>query len=280
MGGSTPMRPSPHHPTEPLDATPPLGRGAIILDWLEHASYTLPPQQLRTPSYYPYNPLMQPRRLDYVATRGITPGEGKVHPCRDRAASDHDAVAIPVGKHKGGGPTRATWGPRRLRPPHQVQQLLAVPPPKGEDTRQVLSALAHAITVSGEHQTNSARATPSSRCAKQLKQPRQAQQPERHGRGWQDSGNESNEHGHNSRRPKQHNSTGELCDPSKPRTHTRAGTFTSETTPNGNSTWGTTCRPSSPNPDQAAGFSEWQPSGYSSGAGVKTHRGSPSPTQS
>ena len=128
------------------------GRGAIILDWLEHASYTLPPQQLRTPSYYPYNPLMQPRRLDYVATRGITPGEGKVHPCRDRAASDHDAVAIPVGKHKGGGPTRATWGPRRLRPPHQVQQLLAVPPPKGEDTRQVLSALAHAITVSGEHQ--------------------------------------------------------------------------------------------------------------------------------
>ena len=125
------------------------GRGAITLDWLEHAGYTLPPQQLRTPSYYPYNPLMQPRRLDYIATRGITPGEGKVHPCRDRAASDHDAVAVPVGKHKGGGPARATWGPRRLRPPHQVQQLLVVSPPKGEDTHQVLSALAHAITVPG-----------------------------------------------------------------------------------------------------------------------------------
>ena len=42
---------------------------------------------------------MQPRRLDYIAAKHITAGEGKVRPCKDRAASDHDAVAIPIGTH-------------------------------------------------------------------------------------------------------------------------------------------------------------------------------------
>ncbi|CAE7690154.1 pol [Symbiodinium sp. CCMP2592] len=125
------------------------GRGEAILDWTNRHGFTLPPQQLHVPSYYPYNHSMQPRRLDYIMARGITAGAGKVIPCRDRASSDHDGVAAPIGAHKGGGSTRTTWGPRRLRPPHQVEQLLAIPPPRREDPHKVLATLAKAITTPG-----------------------------------------------------------------------------------------------------------------------------------
>ena len=86
------------------------GRGHTILNWLTREDYTIPPQQLHVPSYHPYNHSQQPRRIDYLATKHITAGEGKVLPIKDRAASDHDAITTPVGTHKRGGPARTTWG--------------------------------------------------------------------------------------------------------------------------------------------------------------------------
>ena len=125
------------------------GRGEVVLDWLLSEDLKLPPQDLHTPSYYPYNPSMRPRRLDYLATRGGTAGAGRVVACKDRAASDHDGVAIPLGFHRGGGAARATWGPRKLRPESQISLLLQVPPPQGQDLHHTLATLAKAITVPG-----------------------------------------------------------------------------------------------------------------------------------
>ena len=46
------------------------GRGEVILEWLLSRDLKLPPQDLLTPTYHPYNTTMRPRRLDYIATRG------------------------------------------------------------------------------------------------------------------------------------------------------------------------------------------------------------------
>ncbi|CAE7573272.1 pol [Symbiodinium sp. CCMP2592] len=101
-------------------------------------SITLPPQQLHLPSYHPYNQTMHSRRLDYILVKGITAGAGSVIPCRDRASSDHDGVAAPIGTHKGGGPTA---------PPGALAA--SAHPTKGEDPHKVLATLAKAITVPG-----------------------------------------------------------------------------------------------------------------------------------
>ncbi|OLP99227.1 Retrovirus-related Pol polyprotein from type-1 retrotransposable element R2 [Symbiodinium microadriaticum] len=121
----------------------PFGRLLLTDQGATHA------QDLATPTYHPYNPSMRPRRLDYIVTKGGTPGPGRVIACKDRAASDHDGVAVPWGFHKGGGARRSTWGPRKLRPPHQTDMLLRVPPPTGEDPHQTLCTIAKAITVPG-----------------------------------------------------------------------------------------------------------------------------------
>ena len=42
---------------------------------------------------------------------------------------------------------RATWGPRRLRSDDQVNQLLQVPAPRGEDPCQTLATISKAIAV-------------------------------------------------------------------------------------------------------------------------------------
>ncbi|CAE7572889.1 unnamed protein product [Symbiodinium microadriaticum] len=112
---------------------------------------------------------MLPRRLDYIFTRHITAGEGRVIPCKDRAASDHDAILMPVSQHKGGGANRATWGPRSLRPPQQIKQLLDIPIPKGEDMHKVVAAISKAITCPG-------RGTNKFHESSQLKQLRQTAQ--------------------------------------------------------------------------------------------------------
>ena len=46
------------------------GRGELILEWLLSMNLKLPPQDLATPTYHPYNLTMRPRRLDYLATKG------------------------------------------------------------------------------------------------------------------------------------------------------------------------------------------------------------------
>ena len=125
------------------------GRGETVLGWMASHDLRMPPQQLHIPTYHPYNTLHQPRRLDYLAVRGITAGAGQVLRCRDMASSDHDGVALPLSIHKGGGASRSSWGPRRLRPEPQVQALLQVPPPQGEDPHATITTLAKAITLPG-----------------------------------------------------------------------------------------------------------------------------------
>ena len=111
-----------------------------VLNWATHHSLTLPPQELHKPTHFPYNQALQPRRLDYILTKGVTAAYGHVIHCKDRASSDHDAVQIPIAAHRGGGgAVRSTWGP----------QLLSVPVPQGEDPHQVLEAISKAITVPG-----------------------------------------------------------------------------------------------------------------------------------
>ena len=69
-------------------------RGAMLLQWLgEHDMYP-PSQDLAQPTYFPYNQLHRPRRLDYIFYAGIKESSpGGVHPLRHLASSDHDAVA-------------------------------------------------------------------------------------------------------------------------------------------------------------------------------------------
>eukprot|EP00439_Symbiodinium_sp_Y106_P058038 s2522_g8.t1 len=81
--------------------------------------------------------------------RGCTLGDGQVVLCKDRAASDHDGVAAPFGTHAGGGARRASWGPRKLRPPHQVKSILDITPPRKNDPHTAIAAVAKAITVPG-----------------------------------------------------------------------------------------------------------------------------------
>ena len=125
------------------------GRGDSVLHWAAQCTLTLPPQELHTPTHFPYNQQMRPRRLDYIFTKGTTAAKGQVIQCKDRASSDHDGVALSTTTHKGGGATRSTWGPRRLRPPEPVARLLEVPAPKGEDPHRVLATISKAITVPG-----------------------------------------------------------------------------------------------------------------------------------
>ncbi|CAE7892167.1 unnamed protein product, partial [Symbiodinium necroappetens] len=65
------------------------GRGEQILQWCMEQGIVLPAQDIEQPSYYPYNTAMSPRRLDYIATRGIHSLQAWVGQHRDRASSDH-----------------------------------------------------------------------------------------------------------------------------------------------------------------------------------------------
>ena len=68
-------------------------RGAMILQWLCEQDMQAPSQEMDTSTYYPYNQLHRPRRLDYIFYKGIEEGApGRVHQLRHLASSDHDAV--------------------------------------------------------------------------------------------------------------------------------------------------------------------------------------------
>ena len=71
-------------------------RGESILIWAIQRDLSLPCQQRHVPSFFPYNTAQQPRRLDYVLTKGLqVGGEGRVlGKTRTMMESDHDAVAI------------------------------------------------------------------------------------------------------------------------------------------------------------------------------------------
>ena len=47
------------------------GRGEAILQWALDHRVVLPPQEMDLPTHFPYAPSLKPRRLDYLAIRGI-----------------------------------------------------------------------------------------------------------------------------------------------------------------------------------------------------------------
>ena len=49
-------------------------------------------QGVETASYFPYNTLMSPRRLDYLASRNLAFITVQVGSFRDRARSDHEPI--------------------------------------------------------------------------------------------------------------------------------------------------------------------------------------------
>ena len=208
------------------------GRGDVILEWTAEHNITVPPQQLHLPSYHPYNTLMQPRRLDYVMARGCTLGDGQVVLCKDRAASDHDGVAAPFGTHGGGGARRASWGPRKLRPLHQVKSILDIAPPRGDDPHTAIAAVAKAITVPGSGHNSFTE----SRQLKQLRKQAQSAHPVPSGSKWPRSTNGSTELGTNSKQSERHSWTGEPCAPFNVAKRTGGGTYSSRMTRTGNST--------------------------------------------
>ncbi|CAE7492290.1 unnamed protein product [Symbiodinium sp. CCMP2592] len=68
------------------------GRGDALLNWGTHHHLRLPPQALHVPSYYPYNPLHEPSRLDYMLLRKGYSLQASPIPARHMASSDHDPV--------------------------------------------------------------------------------------------------------------------------------------------------------------------------------------------
>ena len=53
------------------------GRGERILQWLTEHNITLPRQDCHVPTHFPDNTALNPRRLDYVATREIAHSQGE-----------------------------------------------------------------------------------------------------------------------------------------------------------------------------------------------------------
>ncbi|CAE7547148.1 unnamed protein product [Symbiodinium natans] len=101
-------------------------RGESVMQWLAEQGLWLPEQTMDVPTYHPYNLAMRPRRLDYVAVKGMPGSRGQVHQgSRDIIQSDHDAVSLKVDnplppKLR----TKATWGGRILKSPDQVEAAL------------------------------------------------------------------------------------------------------------------------------------------------------------
>ena len=62
------------------------GRGECILQWLGDNNLTLPLQDIGSPTHFPYNTALRPRRLDYIASRHNTTQHGGVADCRHRAS--------------------------------------------------------------------------------------------------------------------------------------------------------------------------------------------------
>ena len=108
----------PTRPSRLRQGGPPIAqtsRGEEVLQWTTEWGVQLPPQDLATPTFHPYNTTMQSRRLDYLFQKGHAAEDWGVHVCRHQASSDHDAVWAQVA-----APTQhqrrqsAQWGPRRL----------------------------------------------------------------------------------------------------------------------------------------------------------------------
>ncbi|CAE7637897.1 unnamed protein product [Symbiodinium sp. CCMP2592] len=129
------------------------GRAESILAWLAHNHIRLPPQDLQAPSHFPYDTTQTPRRLDYVAIRGIFSLQGQVLQARDIARSDHEPVALQLR----GDPPKQPKQPDRCGPRHvhirssdELQHILdqAAQIPPGDRHHQI-AVLSQHITKPG-----------------------------------------------------------------------------------------------------------------------------------
>ena len=127
-------------------------RGELLLDALGATGLKLPPQNLASPSYFPYNTQMSPRRLDYLFVRHLLSDEGGVLDCRDLARSDHEAVHLPLTSPTIRPHSKATktWGIRKLRPWPEIELLLGQHKPISGDPVQAIAEIARAITKPGK----------------------------------------------------------------------------------------------------------------------------------
>ena len=118
-------------------------RGALITQWFEDMDVEAPPQQTHVPSYHPYNRLHQPRRLDYVVVRELRyAGNGRVVEIRNVAASDHDAVVVPIltGRPVRAGKADSAHGPKQLKERKTVQSILQSLPATADWGHQIQQA--------------------------------------------------------------------------------------------------------------------------------------------
>ena len=105
-------------------------RGGLLLQWLSDRDMRAPEQEMAIPTYHPYNPLHQPRRLDYIFTAEIEEvGPGKVHQLRHLVSSDHDALTLGISVTVEGVEDKVRLadvghGARHLRGQEEVQKMM------------------------------------------------------------------------------------------------------------------------------------------------------------
>ena len=127
-------------------------RGAMLLQWLSDQDTQPPAQELGTPTYYPYNRLHRPRRLDYFFFKGFEEGApDKVHQLRHLASSDHDSATASMRihlPHPNGrsSPPITQHGAKQLREEEEVQRALQQSKTWRGDRMKHLQKLALSIT--------------------------------------------------------------------------------------------------------------------------------------
>ena len=122
------------------------GRGEQFLQWALENGVSFPQQSMECPSYYPYNTEMQPRRLDYLAAKGVHVSQIVVGSFRDRARSDHEPILgiarLPLQPASKQG---VVWCVRALR--HDCQHILGDTHPGPGDLHHSIAEVAKSITI-------------------------------------------------------------------------------------------------------------------------------------
>ena len=116
MDANEQFTPSPHTGNQQAQAH--TSRAEAILAWQQRVGLRLPPQDLATPSHFPYATMLRPRRLDYVFLKGCFSLDG------GGAISARYRSVRPRGRHAP-APSQAATQPR---PAHHVRTPPCVDP--------------------------------------------------------------------------------------------------------------------------------------------------------
>ncbi|CAE7807571.1 unnamed protein product [Symbiodinium sp. CCMP2592] len=129
-------------------------RGELLLEWFEEHQCHFPQQEIAEPSHFPYNPRLEPRRLDYVLAKKLLCNPGGVLKQRDIATSDHEPIAVPLTDITiADGPKDrqpAPWSARTLRSHDEVDRIMDHHATAGGDPVHQLQQVAVAITKPGK----------------------------------------------------------------------------------------------------------------------------------